>query len=369
MKTPEEKLATWTDPTSDQPQILKALKGSLSLGLIDAEGCVRISENNVELSNIDDFLQNSDGDHISDDAIDEHLWHFKVVSFPRLRLGRFTLSMSEQVLQKIQDSWNLHPKTIEIFLANNGVFTTFDCCNSGRTHFLMKVANSISTGYDCVSVTSDPARRTTYVLYHHLEDENLVFNTLLTTPERCIDPLFFVVALYQSHHQHIETHRNAIDESILRIERQTGFGYPGRVIDPNRRKSTAENTGHLDSKSTIQQLSYCQTDLAVIGHVARCCLDCGEWLIKAIDEKFLGAQSPSHQNEGRAGSETDPWEQPYLSRLRVVRSTIRQDVEHMRRRSVTASSQIQQMRERAQSQTNFVSETSQEIHYDASADH
>lgn len=104
----------------------------------------------------------------------------------------------------------------------------------------MKVANSRFIGFDCVSVTSDPTRRTTYALYHHLEDESSVFATLLSTPERCVDPHFFVAALYRSHHQQTEVHRNRIDDTVQGTERQTGFGRPGQLLRPDRRASLDE---------------------------------------------------------------------------------------------------------------------------------
>ncbi|KAJ5160604.1 uncharacterized protein N7482_007608 [Penicillium canariense] len=131
---------------------------------------------------------------------------------PRIRPGRLVLSIRNQIFQRIHESWNLHPRTIEIFLSNNGALSTF--YSSGRTLLVMKVANSCTTGFDCVSVSRAPSRRTTSVLYHHLFDEDAVFTTLLSTPERCINFHFFIAALYRSHHQHIEIYRNTIDDKI-----------------------------------------------------------------------------------------------------------------------------------------------------------
>ena len=223
METREEKLATWVDPSSNQQQSLRVLKGSLSLNPNDSEYRMRILEDRIRFDQVEDRLLNIQGDSIGDANIPS-LWHFKVISLPRVRPGRLILSVPKQVFQKIQDSWSLHPRTIEVFLSNNGVLTTFHSSSSGRTSIILKVANSRSTGFDCVSLTCDPSRRTTYVLYHHLQDESSVFATLLSTPERSIDIHFFVAALYRSHHQHIETYRNTIDDTVQGVERQTGFG-------------------------------------------------------------------------------------------------------------------------------------------------
>lgn len=362
METREEKLATWADPSVHRLQSLRVLKGSLPLNPNDLDQHVRISEDQIQFDQIEDRLLNTNVDNIS---TDEDLWHFKAISFPRLRPGRLALSMPKQVFQKIQDSWNLHPRTIEVFLSNNGVFTTFQSSSGERTTLLLKVANSRSTGFDCVSVTCNPSRRTTYVLYHHLEDEASVFATLLSMPEQCIDHHFFIAALYRSHHQHIEAHRNTIDDTIQGIERQSGFGNPGMLM---RRGSLDKYPSLTDPKSTIQQLSYLQTDLAIIGHVARCCLDCGEWLVRVIDERLLSDQPPHYGRERRKGSELHQWDQQSSESLRAVRLMIRQDVEYMRKRTVTLLSQVQQIRDRAESQTTFVSNPYRKLHYHTTAD-
>lgn len=335
METREEKLTEWADPSIVRTQRVRILTGSFSLIPSDSEKRVRISEENIQLDQIEEHISNTSRDNINDHN-NENLWHFKAISFPRLKPGRLKLSMPKEIFQQIQHSWYLHPRTIEVFLSNNGVFTTFRCPTSGRSSLLLKVANSRSTGSDCISVTCCPTRRTINALYHNLDDETSAFATLLSTPECCIDPHFFVVALYRSHHQRIETHRNAIDDAIQAMERRSGLGNPGRLMFKNGRRASMEHYPVLeDPKSAIQQLSYCQTDLAIIGHVARCASDCGEWLVRVIDESLLDQQSPES--------------------LKAVRLTIRQEAEHIRKRTVMLLSQVQQMRDRAQSQTSLVS--------------
>lgn len=341
METREERLATWADSSVDYPQSLGFVEGSIPFIPNEQNDQPHVSQGHIDLSQIGDRLPNA----VNDDG--PNLWHFKVISFPQLRLGRLKLSMQKLAFQKIQHWWNLHPRTIEVFLANNGVFTTFHCPSSGRTSVLLKVANSLSTGFDCISVAYDPSRRTTYVLYHHLKDEESVFATLCSTPERCIDPFFFVMALYRSHNQQIETYRNTIDDAILKVERQTGLGVPASLI--RRRASLDEMPPHFSSKSTIQQLSYCQSDLAIIQHAARCCLESGDLLVQAMDEELLSndCEDSSMYHCQRSLH--------LLKSLRTVRLMNREEVEYQRRRCKMLVSQLQQLGERAQSQTNFVS--------------
>lgn len=367
METREEKLAQWVDPSITRMQSLRILKGSLSPNPNDLDKGVRISEDKIQFDQIEEYLLNTNGDNIKhDDTL--HLWQIRAISFPRIQPGRLSLSIPKQVFHQIQDSWNLHPRTIEVFLSNNGVFTTFHSTRSERTSLLFKVANSRSTGFDCVSVTCDYSRRTIYALYHHLQDEASFFATLLSTPERCIDPHFFVAALHRSHHQLIETHRNAIDDAIKDIERQTGFGYPGRLMGFELQASVDEYPVLADPKGIIQRLSYCQTELAIIGHTARCCSDCGEWLVRAIDERLLGEQAPHYGRQRRNSSEPHGLDQQSLESLRAVRLLVRQDVEYMQRRTVTLLSQVQQLRDRVQSQVGFVSNPYQQLHFQVMAD-
>lgn len=256
METREEKLATWTDPAIARFQSFRFLEGSIFLNANELDKRTHISDCKVQ------FDQFESWNNIRDRTSTANLWHFKATSFPRLRPGKLALSFSKDCFRQIQDSWNLHPRTIEVFLSNNGVLVTFH--SSGGWYFiLLKVAASRNSGFDCASIACNTSRRTTYVLYHHLEDEASVFATLLSTPERCIEPLFFAAALYRSHHQHIETHRNAIDDAIQSIERQTSFGRHGMLRGSQRRPSLDQYPSLIDPKETIQHLSYCQTNLAI----------------------------------------------------------------------------------------------------------
>ncbi|KAK4122869.1 hypothetical protein N657DRAFT_646622 [Parathielavia appendiculata] len=352
LRTREEKLATWVDPPNDRR--LRVLTGSLSPFSEEPGHRARISDHEIHYDQIQDHLLNIQ----SSDAFEDGTWHFRVLSLPRLRSGKLVLSIPKQAFQKIQEAWHLHPRTIEVFLSNNGAFATFNSCPGGRTSLVMKVASSRATGFDCVSVNCDPGRRTTYVLYQHLSDEDTVFATLLSTPELCIDPHFFVGALYRSHHQHIEAHRLTIDDTILGIERATNIGTPGRLASPWLRRSLDEPPASEDPKRVIQRLSYCQTDLAVLGHAARCSLECGRWLVQSIDEKLHYEQGLQQVGEGTSRSQDlEQRDQAISDSLRVAQLMVRDEVEYIRRRTAILLSQVEQLRHRTQSQTDFMLST------------
>ncbi|KAK3308479.1 uncharacterized protein B0T15DRAFT_491061 [Chaetomium strumarium] len=351
METREEKLARWVDPPKNEQTSLRVLTGSLSLSADGSVNAVRISDDKIQYDQIEDHLLKTHSNNKTDDS----LWHFRVLSLPRLQNGRLVLSLPKPTFHQIQSSWHLHPRTTEVFLSNNGVLATFtspsnhpDTITTSRTSLLLKVANSRSTGFDCASITLDPSRRTTYILYHHLTDEPSVFATLLSSPELCITPHFFAFALYRSHHQHIEVHRNTIDDTIQRIERETKYGNPGKLM-------AATVTGEMgprpsldgcfvleDPRRTIQRLSYCQTDLAVVGHVARCGLELGGWIVQGADDSGYG-----EVKDGACGD-------AFSKSLKAARVVVREEVEYIRRRTAMLLSQVEQMMQRAQSQTDFM---------------
>lgn len=343
METRDERLATWLDDSIiTKAATCRLLRGSISPDSTNNQDeAINLSETIIPLSGLEDALLKHKG---KSGAIDEDAsskpWTFIALSVPRLQPGRLALSIPRKIFNNIQSTWHLHPRTVEVFLTNNGVFTTFRCPNTGRLSFLLKVANSRSTGSDCLSMTYDQSERAIYVLYHHLYNEQAIFATLHATPQQCLDPQFFITALYRSHQQQIEAHRNSIDMAILSIERQTGYGKPNRIMDPGRRPNIDTELVLENPQSIIQQLSFCQTDLAIIRHVTKCCLDCGEWLIQNIDRG--GYQADDDAREGPMSQKT-------------ARSLVRDEVEYTRRLSAMILSQVQQMSERAQSQTTFVS--------------
>lgn len=349
METRDEKLATWAITPVGRQHCLRFLEGSLSLAIDTPNASPQIHESKLQFHEVEAHLRQKAG-IILEDGNHPIQWHFKVLSFPRIFPGRLVFSVPRQLFQQIQDAWHLHPRTVEAFLSNNGIFATAHCRASGRSWAVWKAAKSPS-GFDCVSVTRDPARRTTYVLYHHLADETAVFRGLLAAPERCcLDHYFFVATLYHAHHQQVEAHRGTIDHAILATEQQTLFGTPGILMEGLRglpRLDDRPPAAPDDAKTTIQRLSYCQTDLAVIGHVARACLDCGEQLIWAIEEDM---RDLSRLLLGDGDGHSQQNSQLLLDRLAAALAMTRDDVEFTRRRTAMLLSQVQQMKDRSQSQ-------------------
>ncbi|KAK6856622.1 hypothetical protein PG995_006809 [Apiospora arundinis] len=364
METWEERLATWADPQDSAQHYIRFLEGTLSLDPNTSAITTQISEAKLVSDEVGECLppKATKGGGGNGDSVQ---WHFKVLSFSHIQQDRLGLSIPRPLFRQIQDAWHLHPRTVNAFLSNNGVLTTttaHHCSATGRSSTVWKVAVSRSTGFDCVSVTRDPAARTTYVLYHHLADEAAVFAALTkAAPERLLDHHFFVAVLYQAHHGCVEAFRHVIDMAVLAIEKQTRYGKPGRLMDslssqwsPDDEKDAVSAVE--DPKRVIRQLSYCQTDLAVIGHVARCGLECGEQLFQAIqqDQRELSLLLSSGGSDGDGGQE-EPSQQPwFLKRLRAAQLMTRDDVEYTRRRVAMVVSQVQQMKDRSQSQTSFM---------------
>ncbi|KAK7973857.1 hypothetical protein PG989_015705 [Apiospora arundinis] len=328
METWEERLATWADPQDSAQHYIRFLEGTLSLDPNTSAITTQISESQL--------------------VFDE--------------VGPTGPLHPRPLFRQIQDAWHLHPRTVNAFLSNNGVLTsTAHCPATGRSSTVWKVAVSRSTGFDCVSVTRDPAARTTYVLYHHLADEASVFAALTkaAAPERLLDHHFFVAVLYQAHHGCVEAFRHVIDMAVLAIEKQTRYGKPGRLMDrlsgqwsPDDEKDAVSAVE--DPKRVIRQLSYCQTDLAVIGHVARCGLECGEQLFQAIEQDQRELSILLSSSGGDGGQEEPSQQAWFLKRLRAAQLMTRDDVEYTRRRVAMVLSQVQQMKDRSQSQTSFM---------------
>ncbi|KAK8070615.1 hypothetical protein PG997_010818 [Apiospora hydei] len=354
METREERLATWAVPLVGHHHYLRFLEGSLNSDPNNTNDVSKVSEAKLQFDEVGDHLLQKTA--AVEDAETPKQWHFKVLSLPRIRPGGLVLSVPRGIFQLIQGYWYLLPRTVDVFLSNNAIFTSADCPASGRRSAVWKVANSRSTGFDCVSMSSDRADRTTYILYHHLADEDAVFGALLATSERCVDHYFFVSVLYWSPHQQIEAHRNFIDDAVLGIERRTRFGHPGRLMDGLGGRPDLDDhysTTMEDPKTTIRQLGYCQTDLAVIGHVPRACLDAGEQLVRAIEEDQRNLALLTDDDD-----DDDPLElnaRPGYHRLGAALTMTRGDVEYARRRTAMLLSQVQQMKDRSQNQTSFVS--------------
>lgn len=110
------------------------MKGSLALNADVADKRVCILDDIVLLDRLKDYLEDAPSDNRSTEAGDDDahdIWRFKAISFPRLKPGKLVISMPKQILHQIQTPWNLHPRTVEVFLTNNGVFTKYNSPANG----------------------------------------------------------------------------------------------------------------------------------------------------------------------------------------------------------------------------------------------
>jgi hypothetical protein len=261
---------------------------------------------------------------------------------------------SKCILQIIVERWQLHVCTLEAIVHNDGVFTEFK--SGTKRHLFVRVPNSVSIGYDFVFISHDCVSRTTDVFYHGLGDEASVFSTILRSPRRCLNPMFFIAVLYRFHQLQVERHRNIIDMTVLGCEKATGFGHPGRITEPDD-VLREEFSQVVNYKSIVRRLSFCHSDLAIIGHVVRFSVDLGNWLAEITEQRNL-CPGPDEKNSSRyCGYCKDCYAATLRCACRDSATEILQEVKYTLRRSITALSQIRQMSGRTQSQTTAVSTT------------
>ena len=331
MISKEEKLAAFADSALVPSQLFSYFEG-----WTDEKQQLQTRAGKLSLHQITEFLHHSHehalphytsatGRFVSTPS------RFRVISFPRLENGRLKLGFMRETYERLKESWHLHDLTLEVFLNNNGILSKFESANT--TSILMKVPASRSVGFDCVSVAHDPINNITNVLYHSLADEDGIFDTLHANPERCLQPEFFAAILYQCHQQRVERHRNTIDDAIKNTECETKLGGPGRLF--GHRYKHEEPTVEIHADTTAKRLSYIQTELAVIGHIARFSVQCGDWCVGLLENSKM-----------QAADEND--------RLDAVMQIL-DEVEYTRRRSMTVLPQLQGVKERVQSQATLVS--------------
>lgn len=310
-------------------------------GWTDAESQLQTRSGNVSFQELQNFLNSSHDYAIPDQANCKHL--FRVLSISCFKGGRTKLFLPKESFERVRECWNLHDLTAEIFVNNNGLLTKFDMTTTSC--IMMKVAASQSIGMDGVSISQNRKDGITNVLYHRLKDEKSIFNVLQESPERCSQPSFHAAVLYRSHQQRVEVYRQQVNEEIARVEHLTKFGGPGRLFE-QRYKHDMSDPAALDSESAIKKLSYIQTELAVIGHVARSSLETGQWL---LDLARQDRTSPPQQNNNLPNQKSEQ-----LAMQKNKTKTLN-EIEYTTRCSKTLLSQLLTIKDRVDSQTNFVS--------------
>jgi len=259
---------------------------------------------------------------------------FRVISFPRNTTNRYKISLTEEIFEQIMQEWNIHEFSAEAFAYNNGTFAALDSDQS--LSIFVKVPNSKPIGFDSVSITHNRVNGITFVLFHGLEDETEVFSRLESQLEFCQHPFFFTTVLYSSHQQHLERYHLLVNNALLKTERETGFGGPGMLaghfIPP---KSKVE----VDYENSIKQLSFCQTEIAIIGQVGRFNLEHGNWLVDKLKSKDWATETRD-----------------------IINEKLLHEATFSRTKALSLVSQTQHLKDRVQSQTTLVSRTFTRLH-------
>lgn len=318
-------------------------------GWTDTNHQLQTRTGNVPFHALQDFLDSTNSYAISNQVASGH--RFRVISFSSFQGGRLKLFFPKETYEQIKRSWKLHSLTAEVFINNNGVLSRFE--TKSTTCIMMKAAASRSIGIDGVSIAHNLNNQTTNVLYHRLGDEKGIFKTLQGSPERCLQPAFFAAVLHRCHQQRVEVYRNQVNEEITRVEQLTKFGGPGRLY--GHRDKQEEFDQGINSDSAIKKLSYIQTELAVMGHVGRSSLELGQCLVnlaKNDREEYINREEAKEIN-GLNQQSTDS----LLENMIENTTKTHDETEYVRRRATALLSQLQAIKDRVDSQTNFVSLT------------
>ncbi|KAF1815705.1 hypothetical protein P152DRAFT_455421 [Eremomyces bilateralis CBS 781.70] len=338
MASREEKLATFADPSIVSSHSLNIIEG-----WIDSQQRLQAQRGKISFHNLPRFLDGTSSPIVPQTHSSRR--RFRIISFPRLENGRLKLGFPQPTYHQIRQSWCLHDLTLEAFLNNNGILSSLE--TQDTTCILMKVAASRSTGFDTVSISHHRAANLTNVLYYSLENEDGVFDALLQHPERCLQPSFFAAVLYRCHQQRIERFRVILDDEIVGVERGSKFGGPGRLFGHRYRHE--EPVVEMQGDSMTKKLSYVQTELAVLGHLARSSLEMGGWLVEMARQEREGGLD----TDASAVTEEKGEKELGMRMSENVRKTL-DEAEYVRRRAATVVSQIQAVNDRVQSQTTFL---------------
>jgi hypothetical protein len=174
-------------------------------------------------------------------------------------------------------------------------------------------------------------------LYHGVQNWDRLLEFLETKAHLCFHPVFIPTALLSCHRYHLSRYRDVLDANIFKTERHIGYAVPGRLeqirSDPSKTPSEAQE---LDYESIVRRLHSYQTELATMASVARFGQDCGDFLIRTVEES--GSYSPFNDDETFHSSGEE-----ILHEIELSRSLVR-----------TLLSQNQSLKDRVQSQTNLV---------------
>ncbi|KAF7532267.1 hypothetical protein G7054_g8122 [Neopestalotiopsis clavispora] len=200
---------------------------------------------------------------------------------PSLRVINVPLGKSWNKLNMSRESWNilqakfeLHESTVYIFSDLTGAFAfyPYKTADSSRAieriKLVIKVANKITIGYEALPLVFDLKTLTVRALLHGaMPPQWSEFVRLLSSSlHLCAHPLLLPVLVLAGYRRNTERYRAHIDQSILALEQETGFGASGFLV-------TAYNPGsgrrdfHIES--ALVRLQSQQTELSNLANVSR----------------------------------------------------------------------------------------------------
>lgn len=188
-----------------------------------------------------------------------------------------------------------------------------------------------------MSIAHDATSRTTTVFYHGLREEDRIFNQLQRNSRLCLHPLFFASVIYVNHQRYVSDYKAIVDGHLFYTEKQIGYARAGRLERIKMPLMETPSQDVVDYKPVVKRLQSYRTELACIGHLSRFCVECGDFLVKLLEE--MNTLSPFKND----------------AMLRKLGESILHDLEFSRSLSLTMISQRQSLEDRAQGQSALVS--------------
>lgn len=202
------------------------------------------------------------------------------------------------------------------------------------TDFIMKAPNKKAIGYSAMTLSYHFPSQRIRIVYHGGERaswEKLI-DLVYSLPELLDHPLLLLALAFVAHEHRTRLYRDKIDDQLWQVERDTGYGVAGTLTGPSSRLTKRQ----FDIESALVRLQSCQTELASVSHVLRYNEDYGQFLVESI-EKLDGIYQANGQDE-----------------LDLSYEKLIHLLELPRNQTHVALSQVQSLKERAQSQTSLV---------------
>ncbi|KAH6655913.1 hypothetical protein BKA67DRAFT_562158 [Truncatella angustata] len=265
-----------------------------------------------------------------------------------LRVFHIPLGLRSAQINAKRESWEilssqfeLHDSTAEAFLDVNGAFGFYSYRSTDgtrsieRVKIIVKVANKMTIGYQALSLVFDFSKLTIKALIHGAlpAQWDSFINLLCDSLHLCHHPLLLPTVLFVSHRLEIDHYRKRIDDSILQMERETGFGVAG-ILTTDQDRTFAQQSFSLES--ALVQLQSQQTELATLANVSRFSDRFSDFLFNSISRLNQTLRTSDHHH------------------ILELEDEIFHMLELPRSQAKSALSQIQSLKERVQSQTSLI---------------